>query len=106
MRSTQLYAPDGMMRGSAPLGAEAERFAGNTWHDDGLVHNHNWAVGATMPARHPRPAGGGYFGAVAMRVPASTEAARFHDEAVGHAVAEDDHDDGLVHNHDWAVSAK
>jgi hypothetical protein len=35
----------------------------------------------------------------------STEAAQFHDH--GDAVkGHDSHDDGLVHNHEWAVTAK
>jgi hypothetical protein len=35
----------------------------------------------------------------------STEAAQFHDGAHGSDVHRGE-DDGLVHNHDWAVTAK
>jgi hypothetical protein len=35
----------------------------------------------------------------------STEAAQFHD-AETPAVTHCGHDDGLVHNHEWAVTAK
>jgi isocitrate lyase len=65
--------------------------------------------------RHQREVGVGYFDAVAMAISGgkssttalagSTEAAQFHDH--GDAVqAQDHHDDGLVHNHEWAVTAK
>jgi isocitrate lyase len=76
--------------------------------------------------RHQREVGVGYFDAVAMAISGgrssttafagSTEAAQFHD--TGHArpaphapatqttPAHEQHDDGLVHNHDWAVTAK
>jgi isocitrate lyase len=68
--------------------------------------------------RHQREVGVGYFDAVAMAISGgkssttalsgSTEAAQFHDGAHG---AEAPHvrrgdDDGLVHNHEWAVTAK
>jgi isocitrate lyase len=61
--------------------------------------------------RHQREVGVGYFDAVAMAISAgrssttalagSTEAAQFHHEAPVHH----DHDDGLVHGHEWATSA-
>jgi isocitrate lyase len=65
--------------------------------------------------RHQREVGVGYFDAVAMAISGgtssttalagSTEAAQFHDH--GDAVqAHERHDDGLVHNHEWAVTAK
>jgi isocitrate lyase len=68
--------------------------------------------------RHQREVGVGYFDAVAMAISGgkssttalhgSTEAEQFHGES--HAVeahsARDRHDDGLVHNHEWAVTAK
>src|SRR5580692_6877275 len=71
------------------------------------------AAGYTA-TRHQREVGVGYFDAVATAVSGgqssttalagSTEAAQFHEhEAVQ---AHDRHDDGLVHNHDWAVTAK
>ncbi len=67
--------------------------------------------------RHQREVGVGYFDAVAMAISGgrssttalggSTEAAQFHDG--DHGGTPDMHrvqDDGLVHNHDWAVTAK
>ena len=64
--------------------------------------------------RHQREVGVGYFDAVAMAISGgrssttalsgSTEAAQFHDDAMPASAR--DHDDGLVHNHDWAVTAK
>ena len=64
--------------------------------------------------RHQREVGVGYFDAVAMAISGgkssttafagSTEADQFHDG--GGTQAQDHHDDGLVHNHEWAVSAK
>ena len=68
--------------------------------------------------RHQREVGVGYFDAVAMAISGgrssttalsgSTEAAQFHDHdnAPGAPDAHRGHDDGLVHNHDWAVTAK
>jgi isocitrate lyase len=64
--------------------------------------------------RHQREVGVGYFDAVAMAISGgkssttalagSTEAAQFHaHEAVQ---SHERHDDGLVHNHEWAVSGK
>jgi isocitrate lyase len=65
--------------------------------------------------RHQREVGVGYFDAVAMAISGgqssttalsgSTEAAQFHDHEET-APAHDGFDDGLVHNHDWAVTAK
>ena len=64
--------------------------------------------------RHQREVGVGYFDGVAMAISGgkssttafagSTEAAQFHDHAG--MVKPDDHDDGLVHPHEWAVTAK
>jgi isocitrate lyase len=67
--------------------------------------------------RHQREVGVGYFDAVAMAISGgkssttalagSTEADQFHDHDHGDVTkATDRHDDGLVHNHEWAVSAK
>lgn len=67
--------------------------------------------------RHQREVGVGYFDAVAMAISGgkssttalagSTEADQFHDFDHGEVTkATDRHDDGLVHNHEWAVSAK
>ncbi len=87
MRSIPLYAPDGMSGG----GRYAERF------DDGLVHNHHWAVTSddAYPADNQGSAieHGQRWGAV------PTPQSRRHA-----APAHDRHDDGLVHNHGWAVS--
>ncbi len=65
--------------------------------------------------RHQREVGVGYFDAVAMAISGgkssttafagSTEADQFHDHGKM-TEAQDHHDDGLVHNHEWAVTAK
>jgi isocitrate lyase len=65
--------------------------------------------------RHQREVGVGYFDAVAMAISGgrssttalatSTEAAQFHEEEAPTAHAHGD-EEGLVHAHDWAVSAK
>jgi len=68
--------------------------------------------------RHQREVGVGYFDAVAMAASGgrssttafagSTEQEQFHDTptmAAQMAAAHHDHDDGLVHAHDWATSA-
>ncbi len=65
--------------------------------------------------RHQREVGVGYFDAVAMAISGgrssttalsgSTEAAQFHDDAAP-AAHPHGYDEGLVHAHDWAVSAK
>jgi isocitrate lyase len=65
-------------------------------------------------ARHQREVGVGYFDAVAMAISGgrsstialagSTEAAQFHDDGAA-APVRHDHDDGLVHGHEWATSA-
>jgi isocitrate lyase len=62
--------------------------------------------------RHQREVGVGYFDAVAMAISrgsssttalaGSTEAAQFREERA-QAQRHQGHDDGLVHNHDWAV---
>jgi isocitrate lyase len=66
--------------------------------------------------RHQREVGVGYFDAVAMAISGgkssttalggSTEAAQFHDDDGHGPVVHRVEDDGLVHNHDWAVTAK
>jgi isocitrate lyase len=65
--------------------------------------------------RHQREVGVGYFDAVAMAISGgkssttafagSTEADQFHDDAIEVTMAFDRHDDGLVHNHQWAMTA-
>jgi isocitrate lyase len=65
--------------------------------------------------RHQREVGVGYFDAVAMALSGgqssttafagSIEAVQFHDYSEV-TRATDRHDDGLVHNHEWAVSGK
>jgi isocitrate lyase len=72
------------------------------------------AAGYTA-TRHQREVGVGYFDAVATAVSGgqssttafsgSTEAAQFHDQPPTPDVHRGD-DDGLVHNHEWAVTAK
>jgi len=69
------------------------------------------AAGYTA-TRHQREVGVGYFDAVATTIAGgrssttalagSTEQAQFHDADQG-AAAPRDHDDGLVHNHNWAA---
>jgi isocitrate lyase len=64
--------------------------------------------------RHQREVGVSYFDAVAVAISSgqssttafagSTEAAQFHDARMVPAPAHD-HDDGLVHAHEWATSA-
>ena len=93
MRSTPVYAPDGMTSAFR----QADRF------DDGLVHNHHWAVGAdeAYPTHSPEPEIERCQGWVAAAGGmSSVEGSR----QVARAV--DWHDDGLVHNHEWAVSGK
>jgi len=91
MRLNPLYAPDGMMSGDR----SAERF------DDGLVHNHHWAVTANeaYPSDSRTPEIGRYR-AVVSGQPSPFQS---HRDAPH---AHDRHDDGLVHNHDWAVSGQ
>lgn len=93
MHISPVFAPDGMTNpGRGMQRHDNDRF------DDGLVHNHNWAVNADGDAMVTergsfRPA---YVGAMQpdrSDVRASSE-------------ADDRFDDGLVHNHDWAVSGK
>ncbi|HVC59251.1 MAG TPA: isocitrate lyase [Acetobacteraceae bacterium] len=72
------------------------------------------AAGYTA-TRHQREVGVGYFDMVATAaaggqssttaLSGSTEAAQFHDAQATPAVHRGD-DDGLVHNHEWAVTAK
>lgn len=84
MRSTPVYAPDGMA-GFSGTRTLLDRF------DDGLVHNHNWAASS-----HDRPSQAGSAG-----VPAGSRV-RAYDTVQAH----DRFDDGLVHNHAWAVGGK
>lgn len=103
MRSTPLYAPDGM----ASFGA----VQAHDRYDDGLVHNHHWAVTA-MPDQ--RDVDAGYFdvGAVAVSGRMSSAAgftsvtSTHQFQAYGAVHADDRYDDGLVHNHEWAVTGK
>jgi isocitrate lyase len=72
-------------------------------------------VAGYTATRHQREVGVGYFDAVATAVSGgqssttalsgSTEAAQFHDAAPTPDVHRGE-DDGLVHNHEWAVTAK
>jgi hypothetical protein len=99
MRSTPLYAPDGMMT----AGRDTDRFVGTAASerdDDGLVHNHTWATSEN--ANNPAATPGGMFPTIAFsRRP---QMARFHHQAP--AQTHDRHDDGLVHNHQWAVTGR
>jgi isocitrate lyase len=72
-------------------------------------------VAGYTATRHQREVGVGYFDAVAtaasggmastMAFSGSTEAAQFNDARMLPEVHQG-HDDGLVHNHEWAVAAK
>lgn len=100
MRSTTLYAPDGM----TSAGSDPMRFVGTTANehqDDGLVHNHGWATSGKV-ATVAMAASGGMF---STKAPSwSPGVAQVRDHAA--MPAQDRHDDGLVHNHAWAVSGK
>ena len=91
MLPTPLYAPDGM----TSIGRHTERF------DDGLVHNHHWAV--TAEEAYPRTSQGSVIRGHHGQPVAAAEAARFRGRR---ETPDDRHDDGLVHNHHWAVSAE
>ncbi|HEX2943908.1 MAG TPA: hypothetical protein VHO91_22820 [Rhodopila sp.] len=114
MQSTPLYAPDGMRvsgsapvdlrRGSAgaPFSAVRERMdvvLPHDRHDDGLVHAHAWAV---TTADRPCDSRTGYFETAVAPIARSATA----NPAGSFAHMDDRYDDGLVHNHDWAVSGK
>ncbi len=90
-RSTPLYAPDGMANGVR----YADRF------DDGLVHNHHWAVTAdeAYPCHSQENE--------AARGRAFTEAKAPPVQHRGSAAYHQDrHDDGLVHNHQWPMTGR
>jgi hypothetical protein len=100
MRSTPLYAPDGM----AGAGSDRQRFEldamqAHERYDDGLVHNHNWAVTTNFDAK-------GILGGTPFTraFAGSAGTARFHEQDA--VQAHERYDDGLVHNHDWAVTGK
>lgn len=93
MHITPVSAHNGM----AHSGRIAQRYEDDRF-DDGLVHNHNWAVNADDDAMVTergsfQPAYVGGMQPDRSDVRASSE-------------ADDRFDDGLVHNHDWAVSGK
>jgi hypothetical protein len=76
-----------------------EAIAAHERHDDGLVHNHNWAATTDFPAMTIlRDA------ALTRGLTGLTQEDRFFDRTA--VQAHDHYDEGLVHNHDWAVSAK
>lgn len=100
MRPTPVYQPDGM----TTAGFDYDRFTfvavqAHERHDDGLVHNHNWAVSTSADAKEnyrstrPSQMDGGW-----------TEVVRLEGYSGSHH--DDRYDDGLVHNHHWAVSEK
>jgi hypothetical protein len=82
MRSNTLYAPDGMTGAGRP----AQHF------DDGLVHNHHWAV--TTDEAYPSHGRG--FVIEISPLQSNSPTTPVHDN----------HDDGLVHNHHWAVTGQ
>src|SRR3978361_56928 len=91
MRPTPLYAPDGM----TSAGGHADRF------DDGLVHNHHWAV--TADEAYPSQGSAAGFGREMVFSSAGNSSFQSHFTSTS---SYDRHDDGLVHNHHWAVSGK
>jgi hypothetical protein len=109
-----VYAPDGMTAGGDSadfLGSVSVARAHNRFeavqaherHDDGLVHGHRWA---TSDSAHPghRPAAARVAGAT-FGVPMPVSSTRYHHRF--EAIQPDDrYDDGLVHNHDWAVTGR
>ena len=92
-RSTPLYAPDGM----ASAGRYADRF------DDGLVHNHHWAV--TADEAYPSHGHGSATETSRGQFVPRAEASPFQSHRKA-TYAQDRHDDGLVHNHQWAVTGR
>jgi hypothetical protein len=94
MRPTPLYEPDGLMS----AGGDHERF------DDGLVHNHHWAV--TADEAYPSQSQGSSLDESHRgRVLLGAEASAFRGRGEV-TYSPDRHDDGLVHNHAWAVTGK
>jgi hypothetical protein len=77
------------------VGAQTERF------DDGLVHNHHWAV--STDEAYPCNSQGSAMPSHLGNSVAKADASGLHGETTH---PDDRHDDGLVHNHDWAVSGK
>jgi hypothetical protein len=93
MRSTLVYAPDGMFgAGDVRERFKLEAVQAHERHDDGLVHNHDWAATRNSQAPATR----------SMSRPAKP--VRFQDHRP--TQEQDRYDDGLVHNHDWAVTGK
>jgi hypothetical protein len=95
-----VYQPDGMT--SAGFDYDRFTFVGvhaHERHDDGLVHNHNWAVSKSDDAMES------FRAARSSSVLAGwTEVGRFADDSSDRQ--DDRYDDGLVHNHEWAVTGK
>ena len=118
--TTALYACDGM----GGFGHRAERF------DDGLVHNHHWAVSAEEAYPCSRQAAHGQYGESHHGERVATSNASWlggprlgrpglggpglggpglqgpGGRGPGETRQASDHDDGLVHNHHWAVTAR
>jgi hypothetical protein len=87
-------------------GGTAERFVGTTaseCYDDGLVHNHAWATSGNAASAARAPACGMLSTMVFSWSPKVTQ---FHHNEHATVPAHERHDDGLVHNHEWAVSGK
>jgi hypothetical protein len=87
-RFNPVFAPDGM----TSINFTTDRFDyASDRFDDGLVHNHHWAVSTdeAYPSRHQgQPIDD-----------ASPYQVHDHDPYTS-----DRHDDGLVHNHGWAIT--
>ena len=107
MPSSPQYAPDGMTSAAG----DPDRSAGTSQgyappdsvlaqdrQDDGLVHNHGWAVSGRFDRVTKGISGGAKFATSAIVRSPKMESFHAHDEVWA--------DDGLVHNHAWAVSGK
>jgi hypothetical protein len=94
MRPTPLYAPDGLIS----TGRYAEQF------DDGLVHNHHWAV--TTDEAYPCLSQDSATKSNHRIGFVETEVSPFQSHGSSATQSHDHHDDGLVHNHEWAVTGK
>ena len=107
MPSTPLYAPDGMTStdgnsarfvGIRQDGTAADSVRAQDRQDDGLVHNHGWAVSGRFDRVTKGISGGSAFAASAIVRSPKLDSFHAHDEVWA--------DDGLVHNHTWACSTK
>ncbi len=66
-------------------------------YDDGLVHCHRWASEPAMPG----PGTAGIHGALG----GAHDTAPLGGGTIGAPAPGNDHDDGLIHGHAWAVQS-